>query len=492
MKNFRLTLSLTCAAFLCLAIGASAQTVTFSDLTGIGTGGTGWEPYSSITQATDGNFYGTATNGIFGGGGNIFRMTPSGDITNLYTFMCGRSSCVNGAAPQTPPILGSDGNLYGVTAGGGHGSCGSGGIVYKLTLAGNLTVLYNFSNTCSDGSWPNGIILASDGNFYGTTVYGGVGGLPGTIFKITPSGKYTQLYSFCAQANCTDGEKPFYPPVQGNDGNFYGAANDGGTQGGGVIYKVTASGQYSVIYNFCYSQQTGACVEGSYPNAIAKDAEGNFIGTASGGTSGYGIIFKITPDGQYSVLHNFAPDGVLGWPGTQLTLASDGNLYGTLMGGGSGSWAPKALGAIYRVTSEGDFTPLYRFCQCGSGTGFTPLDSVFQGTDGNFYGTTAYGGIGPDTDEDWGYGTVFQYASGLGPIVETVPAIGKAGKQVLILGNHLTGTTSVNFNGMPADFTVESDAYIKATVPTGATSGTVSVVTPNGALNSNPQFVVTK
>jgi hypothetical protein len=162
-----------------------------------------------------------------------------------------------------------------------------------------------------------------------------------------------------------------------------------------------------------------------------------------------------------------------------------------LNGGGSGSGAPKALGAIYEVTAAGAFKPLYRFCQCDAG-GFTPLDSLFQGTDGNFYGTTAYGGIGPDTSEDWGYGTVFQFSNNLSPLAKTVPGAGPAGTTVIILGNGLTGSTSVTFNGVEAAFTVESDTYIKTTVPAGATTGTVSVVSPSGTLKSNPQFVVSK
>ena len=485
-SNFRLTFAL--AAFLStFTVGAPAQSVTFADLSGIGSGGTGWEPYSTVTQATDGNFYGTATNGIFGGGGNIFRMTPSGELTNVYTFVCSRTKCPYGAAPQTAPLLGTDGNLYGVTSAGGNAPC-AGGVFYRLTLQGKLTVLYNFGKTCTDGQWPQGITLGSDGNFYGATVYGGNSSdSPGIIFKVTPSGEYTELYSFCSQANCADGEKPFSPPVEGNDGNFYGAANGGGTMEAGVIYKITPSGEYSVIYNFC-NPQKGQCsgTNWGYPYGLTKDEDGNFEGTTLGG------VFKITPSGQYSVLNTLANTGQVGSPYSQLILASDGNFYGMLDGGGSGSWVGRVRGAIYRVSPSGVFTPLYAFCQCGAGKGFNPISGLFQGTDGNFYGSTAFGGIGPDTDEDWGYGTVFQYASGLGPIVETVPTAAKAGKQVLILGNHLTGTTGVMFNGMQANFTVESDTYIKATVPTGAISGAVAVTTPNGTLNSNPQFVVTK
>jgi uncharacterized repeat protein (TIGR03803 family) len=477
MKLIRFSiLALLAIAFSSLTLSAAAQTVTFYDLTGT-FGGTGWEPYSTVTQATDGNFYGTASGGI-GYPGNIFRMTPSGEITNVFTFICSQTSCPNGSFPTTAPIMNADGNLYGIT----------GSTFYKLTLTGSLKTLYSFGQP---GNWmvPTGIILSGDGNFYGTTQYGGTSG-NGSIFKITPAGQFTLLYSFCT-GNCADGGSPLYPPVLGDDGNLYGTTLSGGAYLNGVIYQLTPSGQYTVLHNFCDSSKP--CPDGWNAGTLAKDAEGNFVGTTiEGGANYYGVVFKITPSGQYSVLYNFSKSaGAFGSPSSQLILASDGNFYGTLDGGGSGSWAPKTRGAIYRVSPNGDFTPLQGFCQCGPEKGFNPIGGLFQGTDGNLYGTTAMGGLGPYTNEDWGYGTVFAYSSGLGPIVETVPVAGKAGQKVLILGNNLTGTTTVTFNGMNASFTVVSDTYIKATVPTGATTGAVSVVTPSRTLNSNPQFRIT-
>ncbi len=478
--QFTLGFALACAAItFSLAVCAQAQTVTFlADFNG----GNGWEPYGSVVQATDGNFYGTTSGGEFGHG-NVFRITPAGEITSIYTF-CPQNNCATGAFPTSAPLLGSDGNLYGVTA----------TTVYRLKLGGEITTLYTFCSLpgCTDGGSPNGMILASDGNFYGTTNYGGTAGV-GTIFKISPAGEFSSLYSFCSQANCVDGSYPYYPLVQGNDGNFYGTTLGGGAnQAGGVFYELTASGAYNVLYNFCTTENNSSCVGGAYAYAIAKGADGNFYGTTdAGGAHGEGVVFALTPTGQYTDLYNFEYNANLGWPGSQLTLASDGNLYGTFIGGGSGSWAPIAAGGIYEVTPAGVFTGLYDFCHCNASSGYTPLDPVFQATDGNFYGTTAYNGY-TGTKGNSGFGTVFKLSTGLGPLVETAPVAGPVGQSVIILGNGLTGSTSVTFDGVEAAFTVESDAYIKATVPKGATTGAVSVVTPSGTLNSNPQFVVTK
>jgi uncharacterized repeat protein (TIGR03803 family) len=201
-------------------------------------------PYAGLVQASDGNFYGTASGGeccIFG---SVFKITPSGALTTLYNF-CSQSGCTDGAFPLAGLVQGTDGNFYGTTNEGGTGTClgDCDGTVFKITPDGTLTTLYSFCSQpdCADGTLPStGLIQARDGNFYGTTAYGGANGLlSGTVFRITPSGTFTTLYNFCSQSDCSDGSQPS-GLVQATDGNFYGttayAAYDYGTYG--TVFKI--------------------------------------------------------------------------------------------------------------------------------------------------------------------------------------------------------------------------------------------------------------
>lgn len=470
MKESLLTLTLAFAAItFSLAVRAQAQTVTFLAQFN-GENGNG--PFGSVIQATDGNFYGTTAAGGAHDKGQVFRMTPSGKISTIYSF-CSQSNCVDGALPSTAPILGSDGNLYGAVAYGGSDSApnaqpGSGAI-YKLTLGGQIEILYTFCSSglpCVDGQSPNRITQASDGTFYGTTPVGGTLN-EGTIFRITPGGQFKLLHTFCSQANCGDGQSPRFPPIQGRDGNFYGTA-------GGVFYELTSSGTYEVLHTFCIE---GACASGSGPTTVVQGAKGNFYGTTVfGGIENNGTVFEITSTNQYHVLHRFnRTDGNGALFG--LTAANDGNLYGVLLDGGS-----NIGGTAFEVTPAGRYTTLYSF---DAKQGSTPIGPLFQGTDGSFYGTTEFGSNSL-------FGSVFRLSNGLSPYVEPVPARGNVGERILILGNGLSGTSSVTFNDVAAKFKVQKDTLITAWVPAGATTGTVSVVTPGGTLKSNPQFVVTK
>jgi uncharacterized repeat protein (TIGR03803 family) len=494
-----LGLALACALVtLSLAAHAEAQILThlanFDRETGDG-------PFGSVIQATNGRFYGATVAGGFYRQGNIFEVTSGGELRDLYSFCAKplRGECTDGASSIWAPVLASDGNLYGVTAAGGsnagdyNGDDDPGsGTIYKLTLGGKLTTLYTFcpSTPCIDGQGPTGLIQGRDGNFYGTTTTGGRF-KEGAIFEVTPQGAFTELYSFCSQANCTDGERPVFPPLQGIDGNFYGATGTGGATGAGVVYELTASGTYTVLYNFC-NYGDGPCPNGSVPTNIVQDAKGNFFGTTEfGGSSqtsdnaGYGIVFKLTGANQFIALQSF--NIVTGNALGGLMIANDGDLYTQTIGNEFGANG----GTIVEISPAGVATQVYTFGECGP-TGYNPVSTLFQGTDGTLYGMTAYGGNGTFDGGCGGYGTIYSVSNGLSPLVETSPVAGKVGQSVLILGNGLTGSTSVTFNGVAAEFTVESDSYIKATVPAGATTGVVSVVTPSETLKSNPQFVVSK
>ncbi len=472
MKNsksrFTLGFVLACAAItFSLAVCAHAQTVTFVyDFHASGQQSSAL----SVIQGTDGNLYGVAAGGAYNQG-QIFQMTPTGELTTIYSF-CSQPNCADGEGQEPMPILGSDGNLYGVATFGGNAT-GS-GTFYKLTPAGQFTKLYTFCSApgCADGQWPHGFIQGRDGNFYGTTESGGANN-SGALYQLSPSGGFKVLYSFCSLPKCIDGGTSNI--IQGIDGKFYGTAGKG-TLGGGYLYQIARDGSFNMLYNFCLYTDVN-CTSGSYPSPLVQDAKGNFFGTtAYGGVNGGGTVFEITPNYQFHMLHGFGVHNQASDPIFGITLANDGNLYGTSVDYGYDG------GRLFEVTPKGVYTELYSF-QCCYDPFWKP---PFQATNGLLYGTTLYG---PGT---CCYGTIFSLENGISPLVETVPVAGKVGQSVLILGNGLTGSTSVTFNGVAAKFTVESDTYIKVAVPKGATTGIVSVATPSGTLNSNPQFVVTK
>jgi uncharacterized repeat protein (TIGR03803 family) len=443
-------------------VSVQAQTVTTIAL----------ESSFGMIQATDGNFYGEAFTGACCAN-ILFRMTPTGEISTFYKYC---PNCAEGSQPSTP-ILGSDGNLYGVSTFGGN-STGS-GTIYKMSLGGKISILYTFCPNagCADGQYPEGLVLASDGNFYGTTEVGGSGGNPAaTVFRISPTGQFKVLYTFCSLANCADGEGPSSRPIQGSDGNLYGTAAGGGTTGHGVVYRLTTAGAYTVLYNFCSATD---CLDGNQPVAITQAPNGDLIGlTNFGGDRNGGIIFELNlARNHFRILHSFDAFVDGGNPFYPLTLANDGNFYGVI-------GDPFAAGYLFQLTQAGVYTSLYNFACCNIGK--NPNGPLVQSTSGEIYGEVEYSGSNDNS------GAIFQFSNGIGPSVQPVPVAGKVGQSVLILGNNLTGASSVTFNGVAAKFAVESDTYIKASVPSGATTGTVSVVTPSGTLNSNPRFVVTK
>jgi uncharacterized repeat protein (TIGR03803 family) len=487
MKNvgFRRVASILTIFCIVTVASSSAQTLT-TLLSFDGTNGAGIYEGSSLIQGTDGNFYGASlTGGAFYsssnlGYGTIFKVTPAGRLTTLYNF-CSQSKCADGEYPNGTLVQGTDGNFYGTTQLGGSGlrsDCPDGcGTVFKVTPAGKLTTLYSFCTqaNCTDGiSTFAGLVQGANGNLYGTTWEGGVTcGACGTVFEITPTGKFTTLHSF----DSTHGSTPMSTLMQATNGVIYGTTQQGGAFGDGTVFAITPAGKFMPLHNFGPSPVFAA------PNTLIQGSDGNLYGTTfDDGLYQFGTVFELTLGGQFTTLYSFCPhpgcyDGA--YPKAGLVQGTDGNFYGVAGGG------LPLYGVIFQITPAGNFTTLYSFCeQAGCPDGDQPAAAMVQGTDGNFYGTTSGDGVIRE------FGTIFRWSMGLGPFVEARPNFGQTGRVIGILGNNLTGATSVTFNDAPATFTVVSSTLIKATVPSGATTGTIEVTTPSRTLSSDVAFQV--
>ena len=342
-------------------------------------------------------------------------------FTQFYNF-----SGADGAYPWDALVQSSDGNFYGNTFGGGSSGMGT---VFRVTPEAGLRTLHSFGG--ADGANPVGTVLAAaDGSLYGTASYGGANEA-GTIFRIAPDGTFTKLHDFTG----ADGNDPESGLVEDRRGNLYGTTALGGKYGSGSVFVFSARGRLKTLYNFC---QESGCSDGAHPYAsLLRTVTGDLFGTTyDGGSSAYGTIFKITPQGQFSTVHSFSgtdgshpvsgliegtdgnyygttisgfygagtifritPSGTLttlanlsgsqgAKPYAPLVQASDGFFYGTTVAGGSHSY-----GSIYRVSSAGTLTPLYDFCaQSDCTDGSYPEAAMIQGADGNLYGTTNGGG----------------------------------------------------------------------------------------------------
>lgn len=484
MKSIAIRMTVLLAVF-CAATAVAAPAQTFTPLTDLN-GSDGSIPnYNGLVQGTDGNFYGTAFDGGTFGRGSVYKVAD-GTLSMVYAF-CSRVQCPDGSQPEAPLILGADGNFYGTTGGGGATNFGT---VFKLTSSGTLTTLYSFCPAagCNDGTLPVGpLVLGFDGNIYGTTAGGGAPGR-GTIFKITPSGTLTTVHTFCSQLDCVDGAGPF-GLVLARDGSMYGTTGSGGTKETGTIYRFTPAGEFKSLYSFC---SLAKCADGSFPfGHLVVTASGTIYGTTGGGGSGLdgGTVFELTPDGTLTTLFNFCMAQTClegAYPQSGLIQATDGKLYGAGDEGGFNN-----RGTLFRMTTAGTLIRLHSF---HATDGAYPLSPLIQGTDGNIYGTTANGGptdrkVCPEASP-FGCGTVFRMSLGIKPFVKTVQPAGGVGDSVIILGNGLTGSSSVTFNGTAATFSVVSDTEITATVPTGATTGPIHVVTPSATLATPVGFRV--
>ncbi len=454
------------AVFLVMLLGAAALAASAQTLTTLHNfvGSEGALPAAPLLLGHDGNYYGTTYAGGADGYGNVFKMTPSGTVTNLHSF-CPQLNCADGYSPEAALVLGSDGNFYGTAAYGAQGGGSGAGAVFKISSSGTYTVLYKFcqQRNCTDGSNPFApVVLATDGNFYGTTYVGGANGV-GAVFRMSPSGHFTSLYSF-------DQAHGKYPNglVQGRDGNLYGTTNQGGTNNSGTAFKMTLNGAITLLYNFC--SQT-ACADGAQPHAsLIQGTDGNFYGTtALGNASNAGTVFKMTTSGAITTLHSFnSTDG--SEPSAALLQASDGNFYGTTSLGGTGG-----AGSIFAITPAGAFTSLHSFSRSD---GANPQAALVQVSSGVFDGTAYMGGSGS-------FGTVFHLAISLAPtttVLTTSPNPSYQGQSVTMTatvtaqnGSTPSGSVTFKSNGVSIGSAALDDSGVAVLNYAGLSAGTDSV-----------------
>lgn len=379
-----LAFTLTLAVVLAATPAATAQ--SFSLLYQFKAGADGSNPYANVILDGKGNLYGTTSlDGVYGYG-TVFVVSPAGKESVLHSFT---GTGGDGAGPLAPLLRDSAGNLYGTTTYGGNfgGACGAWGCgtVFKVDRTGKETVLYRF--TGSDGQYPEqGVVRDSAGNFYGTTLSGGSFGF-GAVFKVDASGTETVLHSF--NGDGTDGFQPFGGfLLRDSEGNLYGTTELGGSMGVGTVFKLDPSGNETILHAFSFSGGDGIVPYGS----LIRDTAGNLYGvTNEGGDfscfggSGCGVVFKLDASNNETILYTFTGSGGDGEiPGGGLVRDSAGNLYGTTNSGGN-SYA----GTVFKLDTSNTETILHSF---SVSDGRFPDLGLVRDSKGNLYGTAQYGG----------------------------------------------------------------------------------------------------
>jgi uncharacterized repeat protein (TIGR03803 family) len=340
---------------------------------------------STLTRGADFNFYGTTEAGGAFNLGTVFRMTPSGVLTVLHSF----PGAPGGSAPRAGLVLARDGNFYGTTGVGGAFNLGT---VFRMTPAGAVTIIHSFG-PAPDGANPRAaVIQASDNNLYGTTENGG-NRARGTLFGMTLSGAPVFQYSFSGAA---DGAHPKAPVVQARNGALYGTVYAGDVFTRGRVFQLAGT-TVTPVHTFL-----GGANDGSNPETgLIEGTDGFFYGTTHfGGAFDQGTVFKMTPTGTVTVVKSFTGGGDGANPDTALIQPHDGNFYGATRIGGAG------YGTLFKMTPAGVVTTLHTFN--GGSNGANPGAALVEGAGGALYGTTVFGGQGT------GHGVVYRLGTNLG------------------------------------------------------------------------------
>lgn len=367
--------------FVAQAHGGAILTTLFSF-----NGTNGAVPEGRLVQGADGSLYGTTIGGgtnhlATGGNGTVFRFSTNGVLTTLVFL-----DSTNGSNPQAGLLLASDGNFYGTAM---YGGANYAGIAFKMSADGAYSTFCSFAS--ENAVYPNGLAEGPDGTFYGTGYWGGTNGGYGTAFKIAADGTLTPLVSFGG----TNGANPQCPLRWGGDGNFYGTTVAGGTNGdSGTIFKLAPDGMLTTL--FCFDGTNGSAPLAS----PLRTVDGCLYGTTSeGGTgpdntpTGNGTIYRLAPDGTFTTLVVFDnTNGALS-SFSGLLPAADGYFYGTTERGGTFQ-----RGTIFRMTTNGILTTLASFSPTD---GAAPAAGLMAAADGSFYGVTMFGG-------QYDQGTIFR------------------------------------------------------------------------------------
>lgn len=484
MNNARWRAPLACGILLFLSKMASASEPTIQQLFSFpcptqefANCPLGYNP-SILIQASDGNFFGAAqltTQGTSDPqGGTLFKITPKGQFTLLFTFAPDKSgNYLNGNDPASSLIEANDGFLYGTTPLGGTTN---NGVLFRIEKNGkNFQVLHNFCSetNCADGGGA-GLILGHDGLLYGTTAFGGNNTVClqscGTIFRFTPPSTLDTLLTLNGS---TEGSSPG-GLVQGADGNFYGTA-------GFQVFRFTPEGEFTTLTSF---PQVDGFLPTSADSALVEAPNGKLYGALSTYSINQAQFYDINPSGsgfhEFPSIGKLAVDFAIGSP----IQASDGNLWTAF------TEVSQPNGAVFAFSPvTGDVVHDFEF----DGTsGAVPEAGVIQAADGKLYGTASSGGV--INGDQLPSGTVWVLDAGLpapsAQIGGFSPSSGTVGSKILIHGNHFIGTKEVTFNGISAGFTVLNTQFISATVPEGASRGPIAVINEGGTTVSTEDFIV--
>ena len=421
---------------------------------------------NALIQASDGNFYGAAQLTVIGSsnpqGGTLFKITPSGKFTLLFTFKAdSHGNYLNGNNPASGMVEGNDGFIYGTSFEGGNTD---NGVLFRIAKGGTgFEVVHSFCGApdCADGSLPIGLIVGHDGNIYGSTAGGGANG---TLYRFSPTSGFATI--------STTG---FGQALrQGTDGNFYGVA-------GREVLRISPNGTTKVLASF---PEVDGFLPTNGASGLTQASNGKLYGAVTTYSLNQAQFYDVAPSG--AGFQEFPQIGTLSvdFEISTLIQASDGNLWTAFTTTSNGN------GSVFVISpSTGQIVKTFEF---DGPNGSLPEAGVVQGADGKIYGTTIGGGVVSDNQQP--SGTVWVLDAGLRAPAATVggfaPSSGAVGTTVLIRGSHMIGTTAVTFNGVEAAFKVLNTNFVSATVPAGATSGPIAVTNPGGKTVTAAHFVI--